>query len=70
MQSVEVYHNRETEEKEQRKRKEEDEREMKKERKKKQERNLQRILATVVRQNREERTPSSERDRKPLEKDQ
>lgn len=52
-----VYHNRETEEeKEQRKRKEEDEREMKKKKKEKQqERHLQRILAIVVRESREER---------------
>lgn len=51
-----VYHNRETEEeKEQRKRKEEDEREMKKKKEKQQERHLQRILAIVVRESREER---------------
>lgn len=53
-----VYHNRETEEeKEQRKRKEEDEREIKKKKKKEkqQERHLQRILAIVVRESREER---------------
>lgn len=52
-----VYHNRETEEeKEQRKRKrkEEDEREMEK-KEKQQERHLQRILAIVVRESREER---------------
>ena len=63
-----VYRNRETEEeKEQRKRKKEDEREMKKE--KQQGRNLQRILATVVRGSRDKRL-LPKRDRKPLEKDQ
>lgn len=51
-----VYHNRETgEEKEQRKRKEKDEREIKKKKEKQQERHLQRILAIVVRESREER---------------
>ena len=55
-----VYHNRETEEeKEQRKRKKE----------KQQGRNLQRFLATVVREIREERI-QPKRERKPLEKDQ
>ena len=62
-----VYHNRETEEeKEQRKRKEEHECEIKKG--KLQKRNLQRILATVIRESREERL-QPKRARKTLEKD-
>ena len=54
--------------KEGRKREKEDERQQK-EKEKQQERNLQRILATVVRESREERL-QPKRDRKPLEKDQ
>ena len=58
MQTEKVYHNRETEEEKEQRKKE-----------KRQGRNLQRVLATVVRESREERL-QPKRDRKPLKKDQ